>query len=455
MKCPYCQSGYYSVHSRRHNRLRCGDCSKTWRVAGEEMPPAGWSPKRPELVEVTPAPSGMVVDPEDPNTATVTSTPVRDPDTVPTLESVLAEFCVDLDEWVPEAPIINRWEMGYTDDAGNPGAYPLYQVKVKLRRATPVAVGWPIFRAAQVAAMPPVTFAISRQLRRAVIMPDVQAGFRRDVDTGELDPFHDPVACAAFAGVVAAVQPDALIAVGDNLDLPEISRYAQEPEFYFTTQAALDWLAGYLWMLRPHVGDQCVYLEGNHEARLPTYIATNALFAARLRRADRERLTGGGAASRPILSVPYLLGLDEMDIAYVGDYPRGRFWLNDNLRVSHSERLGTKSGMSVSRSLDGARCSLIFGHSHRLEAAHQTVHARDKARVYGAYNVGTLARIDGAVPSNSADANWQQGFGVVDYSESGKQLHSVQLVPIYGGECIFEGAAYAATEEVVSCLSAL
>jgi hypothetical protein len=153
--------------------------------------------------------------------------------------------------------------------------------------------------------------------------------------------------------------------------------------------------------------------------------------------------------------VPYLLGLDEMDIAYVGDYPRGRFWLNDNLRVSHSERLGTKSGMSVSRSLDGARCSLIFGHSHRLEAAHQTVHARDKARVYGAYNVGTLARIDGAVPSNSADANWQQGFGVVDYSESGKQLHSVQLVPIYGGECIFEGAAYAATEEVVSCLSAL
>jgi hypothetical protein len=142
--------------------------------------------------------------------------------------------------------------------------------------------------------------------------------------------------------------------------------------------------------------------------------------------------------------VPGLLGLEEMRIRWVGDYPRGRWWLNDNIRVTHSEKLANKSGHSVGKSLEGASCSMMFGHSHRLELAHQTVHRRDKPRVYGAYNVGTLARVDGTVPSNSAEENWQQGFAVVDYQPNDRQLHQVQLVNIFGGACIFEGTLFEA-----------
>jgi hypothetical protein len=396
---------------------------------------------------------GLHADEDNPNEAFVASRTVRDPATIPTIDSVLEEFGVDLEVWTTDNPVVNRWEMGYTDSDKKPGHYTLYQVKIPLQRRVPVGVDWPVFRGADVEPLPTYRVHITRGLKRAAIMPDIQAGFRRNLDTGRLEPFHDPVACGLFATVVKWMQPDQLVGVGDNLDFAESGKYLVLPEYYFTTQASLDWLASYLWMLRPWVGtgedpDEFVYLEGNHEKRLPVTLVTNSLFACRLRKADRERLLGRGLQASPheppVLSVPGLLGLEEMRIRWVGDYPRGRWWLNDNIRVTHSEKLANKSGHSVGKSLEGASCSMMFGHSHRLELAHQTVHRRDKPRVYGAYNVGTLARVDGTVPSNSAEENWQQGFAVVDYQPNDRQLHQVQLVNIFGGACIFEGTLFEA-----------
>jgi len=47
----------------------------------------------------------------------------------------------------------------------------------------------------------------------AVIIPDVQIGYRRDIETGELDPFHDEQAMAAALRVVRTVNPHLIVVV--------------------------------------------------------------------------------------------------------------------------------------------------------------------------------------------------------------------------------------------------
>lgn len=383
---------------------------------------------------------------ESGNYAEVVSDPARDPRTLPSLGVVLKQFKVDLDTWAVEKHVINRWEMGFKQADGEPGHYPLFQVKAWLVRREPVAVEWPQLNGATVRKLKPRNFAISRQLKRRVILPDMQAGFTRDMDTGELEPLHDPLACDVFLRVVQKLQPDGLDAVGDNLDLAEWSdKYIVTPEFYWTTQATIDWLASYLSTLRAYVGpresdEEFRYLEGNHEKRLFTSIVKNLIAAYKLRPANEPR-------SDPVFSVPFLLGLRDMLISWHGDYPRNRVWINDNLSVAHSEKLSSKPGQSAGRTIENETKSIIFGHSHRIESAHSTVHRRGKTRVYGAYNCGTLARIDGKVPSNAAEENWQQGFAVVDYEDSGRHEFDVHLVNIYRGRCIFEGKVYEAESD--------
>lgn len=364
----------------------------------------------------------------------------------PTVDDVLAEFQIDTGEWIVERSRPGYHEMGYKDADGKGQKMALYSLKVWLVRRHPVSVEWPEWRGANVRPVRPRRFAVSHRLKRRVVMPDCQVGFRRDLDTGDLEPLHDPLAMDCFANVVKELQPDGLDFIGDGLDGTEwTDKYVIEPEFYWTTQASLDHLAGYLAALRQWVGpreseDEFIYLEGNHEERLIRMMLRNFIAGARLRQANRP--TGS-----PVMSIPHLLGLDALKIRWVGGYPKNRVWINDNLRVAHSEKLSNKSGMSAGKSVENARASMIFGHSHRLESAHVTVHPHDHSRTYGAYNVGTLSRIDGAVPSNAAEENWQQGFAVVDYQDDGAQLFQCHLVNIYNGRCIFEGRLYEAEDD--------
>ena len=87
-----------------------------------------------------------------------------------------------------------------------------------------------------------------------------------------------------------------------------------------------------------------------------------------------------------VMSVPFLLGLEALQVEWIGNYPQGEYWINDNLVCEHGYKVGAKSGQSVMKYLDDARCSVMFGHTHRMESAHKTVHSRYKAVIYGAYS---------------------------------------------------------------------
>ena len=112
------------------------------------------------------------------------------------------------------------------------------------------------------------------------------------------------------------------------------------------------------------------------------------------------------------------------------------------LRGSHGEKVRGGSGNTTKAVLSSARNSEFFGHIHRSESAHETVHPRQGPIVYGAYSPGTIARIDnGVVPSNVSRQNWQQGLGTIDYFE-GNDLFSFNNYIISNGKAIVRGKYY-------------
>jgi len=93
---------------------------------------------------------------------------------------------------------------------------------------------------------PPITIkplkykTVSRDTKVAVILPDPQIGYRFDPKAGALDPFHDENAMNIALQIIQDIQPDKIVNLGDFLDLPQYSKYPQEPLFAHTTQPSLD-----------------------------------------------------------------------------------------------------------------------------------------------------------------------------------------------------------------------
>ena len=174
-------------------------------------------------------------------------------------------------------------------------------------------------------------------------------------------------------------------------------------------------------------------IEGNHDVRVQKSIIRNAKEAFGLRRA------GTTPKDWPVLSIPFLLRLDELGIEYIGGYPAGITWVNDNLACIHG--LKVRSSSSTAKAVvDDERGSIIFGHVHRLETEYKTVRTRHGEKTRFAASAGCLCRIDGAVPSMKSGIdpmgrplqtweNWQQGMVFVDYvpGDGGYNLNPVYI----------------------------
>jgi len=279
-------------------------------------------------------------------------------------------------------------------------------------------------------------------LKTAVILPDIQFGYRR-YDDGSQVPFHDDRALNVALEVIRITKPDTIVLLGDNLDLPEHSRFDQEASFARTTQLALDDCHQFLATLRAYLPDaQIVWLEGNHELRLARHTLANAKAAYGLKQAN------SAPPGWPVLSVPHLLRLDELNVTYAAGFPANIFWLNDRLACIHGEKVRS-NGSTAAAVIDDERVSIIFGHIHRIELQHKTRRVRDGARTVLAASPGCLCRIDGAVPSVksgidvfgrplSRPENWQQGLAIATYAD-GDGPFGLELVPIHDGIAFLRG----------------
>jgi hypothetical protein len=279
-----------------------------------------------------------------------------------------------------------------------------------------------------------------------VSLPDPQIGYRHL--EGKWESFHDESAMDVALKIVSWLadndQVNGVINLGDFLDLPMFGRFEQEAAFAGTTQKAFDRGHLFLQEQRAAAGKnaEIVLIEGNHDRRLEKFIQVNSAAAWGLKRANVDEL--------PVMSIPYLLRLEELSVTYIDSYPAGAYWLTKNLRAVHGNKARSNGSTAAAYTNADPHISTIFGHAHRLEIQSKTVFDRDGAIKSVAVSPGCLCKVTGAVPSvngsTSIDGssakyyeNWQNGI-LVTTVEGDEAFH--ELVQINDGVAWFRGQKF-------------
>lgn len=345
---------------------------------------------------------------------------------------------------------VSEWQAITKDEEGEAHLHDLQGTSIVLTPSWDDGPAWqPVDRGPAVKLpKPPAPKRTPTDHERCFLWPDTQVGFRRSLDTLELIPFHDETAIACALAVLRRVDPHQVVIIGDFIDFAEFGTYEQEPGFALTVQPAIDRATLLLAEIRcaaPHA--RIVFIEGNHDRRLQKSITRNALSAFGLRPGYTPPTTW------PDLSVPHLLRMDELDIEYVGGYPAGLHWINENVAAIHGARVNS-AGSTALRVIDDSRVSVVFGHVHRIELIHRTRQAYTGSKRSFAASIGCLCRTDGAVPSTKGSIdvfgnavptveNWQQGCGVLLYEPDDGRFH-LDLIDIQDGTAILWGEAITA-----------
>lgn len=319
-------------------------------------------------------------------------------------------------------------------------------VGVQLSPAWEDGPQWPVVQpAAPTVIRPTKARPVSRDVTVTAILPDPQIGFRRLHD-GELIPTHDERAIDVALEICAAATPDVVVNLGDTLDLPEwSSKFLVKPEFVLTTQPTIDEAHRFLARQRAICPTAQIFLlGGNHDKRIGDAITRNAMAALRLRRAEAPD-------DWPVLSIPHLLRLDDLEVTYVGAYPAGRLPITSGsdrmtpLWAVHGEKLDV---VKVARS---EHQSFVQGHIHRISLHTETREVNGKPETVMAFSPGCLCRVDGAVPSTKSGEdemgrpvtrweNWQQGMALVTETPDGDW--TVEMIRIDDGRAIWRGRCY-------------
>jgi len=306
---------------------------------------------------------------------------------------------------------------------------------------------WPVIKQGPPIRLPKQRIVIRKteKYKKCVIVPDAQIGYYRGRD-GRLEPTHDEKAIEIMLSMVRDLRPASIVCVGDNLDFPTLSKYITTPAYQQTMQAAIDRATTFCAQLRDaSPSAKIIWLAGNHEERMPKYLLLNAAAAYGIRKGNMPN-------TWPVLTVPYLVRMDEFGVEYRPGYPASDFWINERLRVIHGDRIKS-SGSTANVYLNSEKTSVIYGHIHRIETAFKTREDFDGARTTMAASPGCLARIDGAVPSHKGGVdldgrplvryeNWQQGVGVVTYETTGQHKFLYEVTPIYNGWAIYHNKEY-------------
>ncbi|HVU59352.1 MAG TPA: metallophosphoesterase [Candidatus Saccharimonadales bacterium] len=286
--------------------------------------------------------------------------------------------------------------------------------------------------------IPPVelnTVEEDAEIERIMVVPDIQAGFRRYAD-GTLEPTHSEESVDIMLQLIRDTQPDRIVLNGDNLDFPTLGRHEQEHFFQNTLKPSINYVHGVLALMRSAAPNAAiVYLAGNHEQRLEKYIAQKA--------PELYDLVQAGSDER-MLTVPFLLNLKKLGIEYRSGYPANEYYLSDKLKIIH----GTKAKSNTSTVAGLARTeseSVIQGHSHRAEIAAYTRKRSRFGKVIGdmimAASFGTLASIVGRVPSYGSAVdnegrpvtnieNWQNAMGYVELCRATGDVALMQTIHI-------------------------
>ena len=197
--------------------------------------------------------SGVIIEGDE---ATVTSDASVD---LGDVDALIRDRSLDPSEWIVTSTVVNEWDALSAD-----GVVRMRQLKVTLRRRIAMLLVSP---ATHVPRVLPKTAKSgnSGDPEYVVIESDHQA------------PYHDPRLHEASLQLLAKIQPNEHLFLGDSLDLPTISRFRDHPAAMAAVQECLQ--AGYgLLRDKAEASPQSVRrkLKGNHDYRLESELLTRA-----------------------------------------------------------------------------------------------------------------------------------------------------------------------------------
>jgi hypothetical protein len=233
-------------------------------------------------------------------------------------------------------------------------------------------------------------------MKRTVVIPDLQC------------PYEDPAFVRSMSLFIKAFRPDVVVTIGDEIDLPQISRWHENtPGWYEQTLASdRDHTVDVLWQLTEYAKEGVV-IRSNHTDRLYNVIMKKI----------------PSFLSLPELRFEKFLKLDELGLKYWKDpYPIAKGWV-----AIHGDlgALNPNAGMSALNQAKRMGQNVIMGHTHRAgRSAHSEASNGVLRRVLHGVEVGHAMNLKHA--KYAFTPNWQQAFAIV--TENGK---NVQVDLIY------------------------
>lgn len=322
----------------------------------------------------------------DGDTATIRSRKLPQ-DELPTPEELMEIHGLNPEEW--EAPkVVTSWW-------GDPER-PMYQLKLFLARKAPIEFVFPARTDGYKAPKPKKPKAGKTKV--AFIFGDQQA------------PYVNWDMHGALLNMVADCRPDIFVATGDGMDLPDISRHKDNPEWHVGAQECIDSYYGILRDIRMTNEDMEMHkLKGNHDDRIRNELLNRAERLYGIRRAQIP----GEDEEEPVLGVKNLLRLDELRIELAesgGDYEHAQVMLSEDIGVRHGSRTGKDPAL---KTIDRLTHGIVIGHTHGQSINHRTIwnHSRIE-KVLLAIETGTCAQIRGGI-GFAVDPNWVNGGAVV------------------------------------------
>jgi len=235
-------------------------------------------------------------------------------------------------------------------------------------------------------------------MKRTVVVPDLQV------------PYHDPVAVKNVAAYIKAVRPDSVVTLGDEIDLPQISRWTEStPGWYEQTLAAdRDEAVEVLWSLIEH-SKEAHMIRSNHTDRLYNVIMKKIPAFLAL----------------PELRFEKFMKLDELGITY----HKKPYAVARGIVAVHGDEQSVKPTPGLT-ALEAARrhgISVICGHTHRAgQSAFTEASGGRIGRILRGWEAGHLMDVRQAHYTKGT-MNWQQAFIVIEEIGTNVQVSIINL----------------------------
>ena len=204
-------------------------------------------------------------------------------------------------------------------------------------------------------------------------------------------PFHDKKAVALILKFIEEFDPHKIFINGDLIDCWEISRFVKPMYIDVHLKDEIIETRKFLFDLRYTAPDaEIIYIFGNHEFRLETYISTHAR--------ELHGLDG--------LTLEEQLHLKEFKITSVNSHLKENYYRYGKLLIGHFDKCNMHSGYTAKNLLDRLGMSVIQGHTHRGGSSYK----RNYDGIIAAYENFCLCNLN---PKYCQHPNWQLGFSII------------------------------------------